>query len=41
MIIESGLNFIHKVKIKRIPETIMEQFNNLNKNNRYDTPIYN
>ena len=40
MIIESGLNFIHKVKINKVPLTITDQYTNLNKDRQTDTRIY-
>ena len=40
MIIEDGLNFLHKVKINKIPQTIMDQFNNICKNQCKDGPLY-
>ena len=40
MIIESGLNFIQKVKIKKLPLTITEEYTNLTKDRRTDARIY-
>ena len=40
MIIQSGLNLIHKVKFNRSPKTLTDQFNNLNKNIRMETLLY-
>ena len=39
MIIESGLNLLHKVKMNKLPLTIAEEYTNIIKDSRTDTQL--